>query len=259
MDKPIQDAVTLTEKFQENINKLLSEPRYNGNLVNINANIRLIKNKLAFMGGKLTSMGRQGVQATAGRKHGPLRKFMGKDLPDVENRVASTAEVKRSLTPAEDEKVIFKKKVAKLMSEISKFPPQSIITNYRRPEDAMIVRGVAYKLGIEGVDEHTEITIPFITQITDAIAKKKADGSLQAAIDQASLEDKTIKETGDPGGDAKTDERSQILTAEDIAADQWLQKKGAQPGDKLIWDKNRHKKIIPAKAPGDETPPAKTE
>lgn len=254
MEKAIQDAVDLTEKYEKNLNALLASPKYNGNLLVINAQIRLIKNKLAFAGGILGGIARKTV-SIPGRKHKPFTSFMGHPIEVKQPETSS--EVKRSLSPSQAEKDLYRKRVAKLMGEISNFPPQSIITNYRRPEDVMIVRGVAYKLGLEDADKR-EFNIEFITDIIEAINKKREEGTLQDLIDKAAAEDKDATKKASilklnvdkERAEKLANIRSKILTAEDIAEDDWLKKKGAQPGDKLTWDANRHKKIIPAKKDG---------
>lgn len=218
MDKPIQDAIAVIQKAKENLSRLLADPLYNGNLLEINANFKRIENRLQFMGGILTD---KKADPTGSKK--TLTSFMGKKLSGAKEDAKA---MRASISPSDEKKRIYLEKVGKLYQDISNYPPQSILTNYRRSEDIMVLRGVAKRAGVEDF-ETRELTIQFVQDIITAIQKKEEEGETQAGIDAAV--------------DAQ---QGTVLSQADIDADNTLQKMGAKVGDTIITD-GKKKQIIP--------------
>jgi hypothetical protein len=183
MAKPIQKALEVLKTAQAEVNKLLNEPEHNGNLLEINTHFKRIESRLLFMGGSFEP-------STNGKKDNePIKRFMGKELP---KDVALTKEM---LSPKDADKKAFIAKVDKLYEQIGRFTPQEIITNYRLPEDILVIRGVAKRAGV--VDyESADLTISFIENIIDAIEINNEETEKQQSIDQQTKATKADKKEG---------------------------------------------------------------
>lgn len=223
MEKPIQDAIDVIAKAQKNVTQLLSDPKFVNNLLEINSNFKRITDRLSFMGGILT-----GERTGRSAVHGPITNFMGRPVLNKKD-AANLEEAKKSSTPDQRAREIFITKVEKLYKDIQNFPPQSIITNYRLPEDILVIRGVAKKAMVPNYAAPREINIPFIQEIIAAIEKQLADKDANKSVDAA------IAGAADP----------EVLTHEQIDADAELQKLGARPGDTVTM-KGGKKKVTPA-------------
>jgi hypothetical protein len=223
-EKILQNAVELTAKFKEQINEVLKQdPRYINNLLEINSHLKRIEGRLVYMGGNLK--GQAAVSQKSGR-HGPIKNFMGRKIlqgtkqlsaeqadeqmaVDAKNKTA----IKKTLTTEQQEMELFKTQIQKLREDILKFPPQSILTNYRIAEHERIVRGLAKQMGI--VDFKTrEYNIAFVTEIQEAVAKANDQEDLAQKADSGAAKDitatgtaaanQTTLDTG-MGGDANDD------------------------------------------------------
>lgn len=195
-EKPIQDSIEILKKAKEEINKLLAAPRYNGNLLEINANLKRVETRLVFMGGVLERP-RRDQPGLQGARHQPMKTFMGKPLNAEATEMDPVLKKKTLLNAEEAEMDHFRTKVKKLAKDILNFPAQSILTNYRIPEDILVIRGVAKVMGIEDFKTR-ELTVAFINEIKAAVERAGDQAAIQAKVD-ASLK----KEKGGPGGAQK--------------------------------------------------------
>ena len=219
MGKPIQEAVTLVAKAKRELNKLLGGPEHVHNLLSINQHFDRISARLGFMGGVIE----QPIKDPgATDPHPPITKFMGETI------VRETKITSFDLNPREAEKNAFLAKVDKLFAEIGTLNAQAILNSYTRPEDIMVLRGVAKRAGVDGFEDKP-ITFDFIEEIQMGVELKKEETQTQSLIDSAKKETKTI------------------LTQEVIDADPELKKWKAAPGDELVISEEGSRKLNKAK------------
>lgn len=174
MPKPIQQALTVLAKAQQEINQILSGPEYNGNLLEINTNFRRINSRLVFMGGVLEPES----MPSAPTRFPPMTSFMGKEIK--KNEKVTEAD----LNPAEADKQKFLSKVGKLWKELPGISPQSILNAYTIPEDVLVLRGVAKRAGVKDFAERP-INQEFIEEIILGVGIKDEEAEQQLEIDEA--------------------------------------------------------------------------
>lgn len=186
------------------VNKNLSAPQYNGNLLNINSLFQQLISRLVFMGGIL-----EPETAEKKTKLQPMTSFMGRPL-----KQDKTAAV--DLDPKESEKQQYLAKVEKLYNQIGFIQPSIILNSYTIPEDVLVLRGVAKRAGVEGY-ESKELTVAFIEEIQFAIENKKELEQTQKIVDTSAKKGNEVQ-----------------VTQEMIDKSKFLQKEKVQPGDKVL-------------------------
>jgi hypothetical protein len=181
MAKPIQQAIEVVRQAKTEVNKLLSAPETNHNLLEINSHFTRIETRLSYMGGILEP---EAKTKSTGKRFPPITTFMGAKLE------TSKPITNDDLTPGEERRKKFIGRVNKLWNEISNFNPETILTSYRIETDVMILRGVAKRAGIKDY-ESRELTTEFVTDIQAAVEKKKKETGKQKEIDRNVKGDKS--------------------------------------------------------------------
>jgi hypothetical protein len=220
MSKPIQEAHQLVAACQQEVQKFLSGPQHNRNLLSINSNFRVILEHLKFMGGVLEPE----KKSAGNERFPPMTTFMGRPLKSANGK--STSE---EIIPKNPEKEVYLAKVEKLYNEIGNTAPSIIMNAYTQEHDIAVLRGVAKLAGLENFKE-AEINTEFIQAIQVAIEQKAEEKQQLADIDKAS---KVATEV--------------TITAEDIEKSTYLKKAKARPGDKFM--KHPDGKYEPIKSP----------
>jgi hypothetical protein len=206
--KPIKAANQAVADCKQIVNKLLSGPQHVHQLLTINQFFDRIKTRLNFMGGML-----EAEKPTPGspveEKHPPIKSFMGRKIQRKEGSPSA------ELDPNAAQKKAFLDKVEKLFDTIEKIPTNTLLNSYSRPDDVIVLRGVAKRAGLQGFDKRP-IDVKFIDDVREAVIKKKQQ--TQAHNTAASA----------------ADDRVIILTQDEIEINEELQRWGAKPGDKLV-------------------------
>jgi hypothetical protein len=174
MSKPIQEALVIVKDAKLQINKLLSGPQHNQNLLEINAHFNRIENRLGFMGAIL-----EPNDAKNGKtRFPPMTSFMGQQLDTVKKFD------KNDLTADETTKKKYLARLEKLWNEIGNLTPDHLLKSYRIEADIIVLRGVANRAGIKDF-ETAELNNQFIGRVQEAVAAKKNETTTQAKIDKS--------------------------------------------------------------------------
>jgi hypothetical protein len=190
-----------------------------------------MESKLIFMGALKTTVPVHGKPKTE-QRFPPMTSMMGRPITGRATLDAERA--KEVLTREEQQEQAYLKAVDKLWGSIGKLSPQSVLTNYGRSKnEILILRGVAKKAK---VDFTQDLTINFVQEIQNAIKTAMDDTAKQRIIDKSVNPTTVGTKQPRPVG-------SFILTEEKFAADQTWVEIGAKIGD-LVSANNKKYKII---------------
>ena len=137
MSQPIQDSLQKIKQAQVEVNKILSDTDYRGNLLEINSLFQRLIARHVFMGAIENP-----DDKPKDRKLQPMTRFMGRDVKQDKTTAAD-------LDPNEHMKQQYLQKVNKLYESIQFTAPSIILNAYTMTDDVMVLRGVAKKAGVD--------------------------------------------------------------------------------------------------------------
>jgi hypothetical protein len=166
-------ALDILLHAKDQIKKVLSDADSASVLISIESKLDKGINQLAF----LTQSGV--TTAPAVDQFPPVTNFMGEDI------VMKPAEPV-VVDPTEEQRVAFVGKVDNIIASLltGTLTPELVVKNSPLPEDHLVIRGAAKKLGLADYDT-ADITVDYVSEIMEAAGAQKLQADLELEAEAA--------------------------------------------------------------------------
>lgn len=166
-------ALDILLHAKDQIRKVLSDADSASVLISIESKLDKGINQLAF----LTQSGV--TNAAVSDQFPPVTNFMGEDI------VMKPAEPV-VVDPTEEQRLAFVGKVDNIIASLlaGTLTPEEVVKNSPLPEDTLVIRGAAKKLGLADYDT-ADITADYVSEITEAAGAQKLQADLELEAEAA--------------------------------------------------------------------------